>query len=232
MTTTPFEEHLRERASWYGRTVVHDNELVRHTPYTRVLHWGIAIFFILALLSGFAVYSSWLFYWLTPLFGGGPMTRFLHPWFSLAFVLLFALQILNWYEPMRWKPEDRRWMRDIRSYVTNADPNEPEDTGFFNAGQKLYFWVIAASALLFLITGIPMWFPEIFGRLLVAVSYVLHDIAALVMLGSFIVHVYEGTAVAPGTFRSMTRGTVENRWARRHHPAWYRAATGRGPERS
>jgi formate dehydrogenase subunit gamma len=196
MTTTPFEARLREHAGWYGRTVVHDNELVRHTPYTRVLHWGIAICFILALLSG------------------------------------FAFQFLNWYEPMRWKPEDRRWMRGIRSYVTNADPAEPEDTGFFNAGQKLYFWLIAASALLFLITGIPMWFPEIFGRLLVAVSYVLHDIAALVMLGGFIVHVYEGTAVAPGTFRSMTRGTVENRWARKHHPAWYRAATGRGPERS
>ena len=49
-----------------------------------------AIFFVLALLSGFAIYSPWLFRWLTPLFGGGPMTRLLHPWFSLGFVVAFA----------------------------------------------------------------------------------------------------------------------------------------------
>ena len=74
-----------------------------------------------------------------------------------------------------------------------------------------------------------MWFPAAFGRLAVAVSYVLHDIAALVMLAGFIVHIYEGTAAQPGTFRSMTRGTVEKRWAWTHHPAWYRAVTGRDP---
>jgi formate dehydrogenase subunit gamma len=74
-----------------------------------------------------------------------------------------------------------------------------------------------------------MWFPEIFGRIAVAVSYVLHDIAALVMLVGFIVHLYEGTAAQPGTFHSMTRGTVEKRWAWTHHPAWYRHATSRDP---
>ena len=62
------------------------------------------------------------------------------------------------------------------------------------------------------------------------IGYVLHDIAALVMLGGFIVHIYEGTAAGPGTFRSMTRGTVERRWAWTHHPAWYRHATGRDPQ--
>ena len=62
-----------------------------------------------------------------------------------------------------------------------------------------------------------------------AVSYVLHDVAALLMLGGFIVHIYEGTAAQPGTFRAMTRGTVEKRWAWTHHPAWYRAVTGRDP---
>ena len=61
------------------------------------------------------------------------------------------------------------------------------------------------------------------------IGYVLHDIAALVMLVGFIVHIYEGTAAQPGTFHSMTRGTVEKRWAWTHHPAWYRHATGRDP---
>jgi formate dehydrogenase subunit gamma len=224
-----FDDSARRRVGAYGRTVVRIDQLVRHPVYTRVLHWGVAIFFILALLSGFAIYSSWLYRWLTPLFGGGPMTRLLHPWFSIVFVVFFAFQFLNWLAPMTWNRDDRRWMGRMREYVTNADDMEPEYVDFFNAGQKLYFWAIVGSAILFVLSGIPMWFPEIFGRIVVAISYVLHDLAALVMLVGFIVHVYEGTAAQPGTFASMTRGTVERRWAWTHHPAWYRRATGRDP---
>jgi formate dehydrogenase subunit gamma len=208
---------------------VGENELLRHPVYTRLVHWGSAIFFVLALLTGFAIYSPWLFHWLTPIFGGGPMTRFLHPWFSLGFVIVFALQVLNWSGLMAWTSEDRRWLRHLKTYVRNTEPLEPEYVGFFNAGQKIYFWAIVVSTLLFLITGIPLWFPATFGRLATGVSYVLHDVAALVMLAGFIVHIYEGTAQQPGTFRSMIRGTVEKRWAWTHHPAWYRAATGRDP---
>jgi formate dehydrogenase subunit gamma len=224
-----FDAAARRRVEGFGRTVVRRDELLRHPVYTRVLHWAVAIFFLLALLTGFAVYSPWLYRALSPLFGGGPMTRLLHPWFSLGFVLFFALQFLNWLAPMTWNQDDRRWMKQIRSYVSNAEEVEPEYVDFFNAGQKLYFWVIAGSALLFLLSGIPMWFPAIFGRVAVAVGYVLHDIAALLMLGGFIVHVYEGTAAQPGTFSAMTRGTVERRWAWTHHPAWYRRVTGRDP---
>jgi formate dehydrogenase subunit gamma len=224
-----FDDTARRRVGAYGRTVVRIDQLVRHPVYTRVLHWSVAIFFILALLSGFAIYSSWLYRWLTPLFGGGPMTRLLHPWFSIVFVVFFAFQFLNWLAPMTWNRDDRRWMGRMREYVTNADDMEPEYVDFFNAGQKLYFWAIVGSAILFVLSGIPMWFPAIFGRIVVAISYVLHDLAALVMLVGFIVHVYEGTAAQPGTFASMTRGTVERRWAWTHHPAWYRRATGRDP---
>jgi formate dehydrogenase subunit gamma len=212
-----------------GRTEAYPNELVRHPAYTRVLHWSVATFFVLALLSGFALYTPWLFRWLTPIFGGGATTRLLHPWFSLGFSVAFAFQILNWLEPMTWTADDRRWMRRLKEYVSNDEKLEPEYVGFFNAGQKAYFWTIAASLVLFLLSGVPMWFPHTFGRLAVAVGYVVHDIAALVMLVGFIIHIYEGTASQPGTFRAMTRGTVEKRWAWTHHPAWYRAATGRDP---
>jgi formate dehydrogenase subunit gamma len=208
---------------------IRENELLRHPVYTRIVHWSYAIFFVLALLSGFAVYSPWLFQWIAPLFGGGPMTRLLHPWFSLGFVAAFALQILNWSAPMTWTNDDRRWLKHLKAYVTNAEPLEPEYVGFFNAGQKIYFWAIVGSAVFFLLTGIPMWFPKTFGRVTVAVSYILHDVAALLMLGGFIIHIYEGTASQPGTFQAMIRGTVERRWAWTHHPAWYRAVTGRDP---
>ena len=224
-----FDDAARRSVDAHGRTEIRANELLRHPVYTRILHWSVAAFFVLALLSGFALYTPWLFHWLTPIFGGGPMTRLLHPWFGLGFCLAFAFQILNWLEPMTWTADDHRWMRRLREYVSNTEKLEPEYVGFFNAGQKVYFWTIGASLILFLLSGVPMWFPTTFGRLAVAVSYVLHDVAALVMLVSFVIHIYEGTAAQPGTFHSMTRGTVEKRWAWTHHPAWYRAATGRDP---
>jgi formate dehydrogenase subunit gamma len=224
-----FDREARDEFGRYGRTVVHRGELLRHPVYTRVLHWTVAISFVLSLLSGFAIYSPWLYRWLTPLFGGGPMTRFLHPWFGLAFTIAFFFQFLNWFVPMTWTEDDTRWMKRMRAYVSNREKREPPETGFFNGGQKLYFWVIALSAILFLITGILIWFDHVVPRWIVAVSYVIHDIAALIMLAGFIIHVYEGTAAQPGTFRSMIDGTVSRAWARTHHPAWFHRVTEEEP---
>jgi formate dehydrogenase subunit gamma len=224
-----FDDRARASFGAHGRTIVRRDELLRHPIYTRVLHWSVAIFFILSLLSGFAIYTPWLYRVFTPLFGGGPMTRLLHPWFSLSFVVFFAFQVVNWLQPMSWTRDDTRWMRRLKEYVSNTEKVEPDYVDFFNGGQKLYFWVIVLSAVLFLVSGIPMWFPKTFGRPVAAIGYVVHDVAALVMLVGFIVHVYEGTAAMPGTFQSMTRGTVKKRWAWTHHPAWYRRATGRDP---
>lgn len=224
-----FDEQARREAGKHGRTVIHRGELLRHPVYTRVLHWCVAIFFVLALLSGFAVYSPWLFRWLTPLFGGGPTARLLHPWFGLAFDIFFFFQFLNWLVPMAWTKADSRWMRRVKAYASNEEKVEAEDVGFFNGGQKLYFWLIVVSALLFLVTGLFMWFDDAAARWLVALSYVVHDLAALVMLAGFIIHVYEGTAAQPGTFQSMTDGTVSKEWAWTHHPAWYAEVTGRDP---
>jgi formate dehydrogenase subunit gamma len=224
-----FDEKARGEFARLGTTRIHRGELLRHPVYTRFLHWSVAIFFILSLLTGFAIYSPWLFRWIAPLFGGGARTRALHPWFGLVFEVFFLFQFINWFAPMAWTAADRRWLKRLKQYATNEDKLEPEEVGFFNGGQKLYFWAIALSGVLFLITGLLMWFDNVVGRWVVVVSYVVHDLAALLMLAGFIIHVYEGTAHQPGTFRSMIDGTVTEKWAWTHHPAWYRAVTGHDP---
>src|SRR6266849_3900133 len=170
-----FDKRMRRRADRVGNTTVRRGELLRHLVYTRVLHWLVAIAFVLSLLSGFALYSPWLFRFLTPMFGGGPMTRFLHPWFGLFFDIFFLFQFLNWLTPMLWTDVDSRWLKRIKRYATNEDKVEPAEVGFFNGGQKLYFWAIVLSGVLFLVTGLLMWFDHLVGRWLVAVSYVIHD---------------------------------------------------------
>jgi formate dehydrogenase subunit gamma len=224
-----FDERARREADRFGETVVHRGELLRHPVYTRVLHWLVAVFFVLALISGFAIYSPWLYRWLTPLFGGGPRTRLLHPWFGLLFDLFFFFQFLNWLGPMAWTAADRRWVKRIKEYTTHQHRVEPEDVGFFNGGQKIYFWLIVLSGVLFLITGLLMWFDDTIPRWVVAVSYIIHDLSALLMLAGFIIHIYEGTSHQPGTLHSMIDGTVTAKWAWTHHPGWYASVTGRDP---
>jgi formate dehydrogenase subunit gamma len=214
----------------FGHTVVYENEVRRHDVHTRLVHWGVAIFFILALFSGFAIFTPWLYSWLAPVFGGGPMARLLHPWFGLGFIVVMILLFRRWLNDMRWRESDRVWMRRIRRYITHEDQIEPEYVAKFNAGQKIWFWTMVVSGIVFLVTGIPMWFPEIFGRTPMWISYFFHDVAGLLMLGGFLVHIYEGTAAMPGTFRSMVRGTVTKAWAWTNHPGWYREVTGRDPK--
>src|SRR3974390_2295877 len=215
-----------------GRTVVYEGELLRHRVYTRFLHWMVGIFFFFALLSGFGIYLPWIFRFFTPLFGGGAMTPLLHPWFGLGFVFFFGLQALNWIIPMAWGPGDSRWMKQIKSYVTHRDNVEPPDVGFFNAGQKAMFWEIVGGSIAYVITGLIMWFPEIFGRWPIAVSYVIHDISALIMLAGIFIHIYLSTIGEPGTMQAMTRGTVSEAWAWTHPPAWDKDVTGRDPQQA
>ena len=223
-----FDGKARESFESLGQTTVYRGELLRHPVYTRVLHWMVALFFFLALFSGFGIYLPWLFRWFTPIFGGGQLSRSMHPWFGVGFVFFFALQALNWLKPMAWNPADTNWMRGMKKIATGEEKMDPPDTGFFNAGQKVQFWEIVTGCVVYLITGIILWAgASTFGRISVAISYVLHDISALIMLGGIFIHIYQSTFGEPGTFQAMTRGAVSEAWAWTFHPAWYKEITGR-----
>ena len=62
-------------------------------------------------------------------------------------------------------------------------------------------------------------------------AYLIHDFTFICFGVAIVFHVYLGTAAEPGTFGSMTRGTVTRAWARLHHPRWYREITGEKPAR-
>jgi formate dehydrogenase subunit gamma len=223
-----FDDKARRAFDSIGQTAVYKGELLRHPVYTRVLHWAVALFFFLALLSGFGIYLPWLFRWFTPIFGGGALSRELHPWFGLGFVFCFGLQMLNWLKLMAWTKADSSWMRGLKKIAGGKEKMDPPDTGFFNAGQKLQFWEIVAGCTVYLISGIVLWVgAATFGRITVAVCYVLHDLSAIVMLGGIFIHVYLSTIGEPGTFQAMTRGAVSEPWAWTFHPAWYKEVTGR-----
>ncbi|HEX9444973.1 MAG TPA: formate dehydrogenase subunit gamma [Candidatus Binatia bacterium] len=197
--------------------VIEGDLVVRHSLTVRVAHWWTALFFVLAFLSGAALFSP-RFYFLTNLFGGGYPTRQLHPWFSLFFIAGLIPLFRNWAGEMAWTDSDSRWMKNFKRYMRHEDLPE---VGKFNAGQKLFFWAAALGGVVLLLSGVVMWFPTSFPIWVRYLAYPLHEILFILFGVAIVYHLYITLFALGGTLRAMTRGTVTKNWASSHHPRWY-----------
>jgi formate dehydrogenase beta subunit/formate dehydrogenase gamma subunit len=204
--------------------IVVGGEIVRHRLSSRVIHWSVALFFFLALFTGMPIWSP-VFGWMASLFGGLAVCRWLHAWMGIVFFVAVAVMFIHWFGDMRLGKQDKGWMgRKMLDYFRYRD-HDP-DVGKYNGGQKLLLYVAAILAVLMLASGIVLWWPELMSQPLREVSWVVHDAIFILFVITIIGHIYLATAMEPGTFRSMTRGTVTKQWARLHHPRWYREVTG------
>jgi formate dehydrogenase beta subunit/formate dehydrogenase gamma subunit len=204
--------------------VVVGDEIVRHRLSTRVIHWTVALFFFVSLLTGLPIWTAY-FKWMGALFGGLSVCRWLHPILGIGFVGGSLIMFVHWLRDMHFQENDYDWLgTDVLQYLRNE--REDPEVGKFNGGQKLFFFAASLGALALLISGGVLWFPLYFHRLLQIASVYLHDMVVILFLLAVVFHIYLGTAAEPGTFRSMSRGTVDKRWAHHHHPRWYRDVTG------
>jgi formate dehydrogenase subunit gamma len=196
----------------------------RYTFRERLCHWTTGLAYLYCLLTGLAFYTPHLF-WIAMALGGGPTSRFWHPWMGVAFVVCAFWMHAIWRRDMTITDTDRRWMKGVKNYVENRDELVPPQ-GRFNAGQKEFYWVMYFGAMLLLITGAFMWFPEYTPIWLRATMIVLHECAALITIGAFIIHVYMSLLMVPGGLHAMLTGYVTRGWAKAHHLLWYRSVTG------
>jgi formate dehydrogenase subunit gamma len=204
--------------------IVVGNEIVRHRRSSRVIHWTVALTFLVSLATGMPIWTP-LFGWMASLFGGLSVCRVLHPWAGLAFFLSSVIMFFHWLAEMRLEPGEKGWL-GARLFEYMRYQGDDSQVGKYNGGQKLLFWAVSLGALALVLSGLVMWFPLAFPQLLREFSYLLHDATFILFAVAIVFHVYLGTAAEPGTFGSMTRGTVTRRWARFHHPRWYREVTG------
>lgn len=216
-------------AAHHNEDIVVGNEIVRHSRVSRLVHWGVAISFFVTLFTGLPIWTP-LFGWMAYLFGGLQVCRWLHPWAGVVFSVFSVWMFFYWLGDMRMLPgETREWFGPkLWTYMKYED--EP-DAGKYNGGQKLFFFAVSLGMVGVLLTGIVMWLPLLFPRWLREVSIVLHDITFICFMVGVVMHIYLGTTAEPGTFRSMTRGTVTKPWARLHHPGWLHDVSEKGEER-
>jgi len=194
----------------------------RYTSEERANHWIVAICFILAALSGLALFHP-SFFFFSNLFGGGAWTRILHPFIGLIMFFFFMFTVAWYWRDNLVNDTDRRWMKQLRDVIANRDDGLPE-AGKYNAGQKYLFWTLVVCMALLILSGIVMWRPyfvDLFPIWLNRIAVVVHALAAFVLIMGIIVHIYAAIWVK-GSIRAMTRGTVTDAWAKHHHPGWYR----------
>ena len=200
----------------------------RYTTAARINHWITAISLILLAISGLSLFHPSLFF-LTKLFGGGEITRIIHPWIGVVLFFSFLGLFLRFWRLNLWKAEDGTWMRRIRDVLAGREENLPE-LGKYNAGQKLVFWGMAALIVILISSGVVIWdeyFYQFTGLGQKRVAILIHSAAAIVAIIIWITHVYAAIWVR-GTVRAMVRGDVTGGWAWRHHRKWLREEIKKG----
>ncbi|MDR0578520.1 MAG: formate dehydrogenase subunit gamma [Candidatus Accumulibacter sp.] len=200
-------------------------DLSRYTASQRANHWVIGICFILLSASGLSFFHP-AFFPLTQLFGGPVWARILHPYIGVIIGAALVPMFFRFWKLNILTRTDIEWLMRVREMIDGNDHDMPEQ-GKYNGGQKLVFWGMSACILALLASGLVMWRGYFtFPVGIVRVAVVVHAAAAIAMLLTAFVHVY-AAIWTKGTIRAMWYGTVTRAWAKQHHRAWYRQATGK-----
>jgi len=205
-------------------------EIERYTFRERVMHWITGLTYLYCLATGLAFYTPHL-YWLAFVLGGGSSSRFWHPIVGVVFVMGTLWMQNLWRRDMEITETDRRWLDRVENYVTNRDELLPLQERF-NAGQKLFYWLMFYGAFLLLFSGFFLWVPEYVPRQAAWIRplmVLIHEIAALATIGGFIIHIYMGVFFVPDSMQAITTGWVSRAWAKAHHRLWYIRVTGGQP---
>ena len=188
----------------------------RFSRTERAVHWIHASAFFVLLASGLVLYLPAL----SEAVSRRPLVKAVHVDTALAWAATLVVVLLlgdrrglrrTLRELDAFDGDDRRWLRG---------GGAPQ--GRFNAGQKLNAALTAAFAVLFALTGFLLWFGERNTRFRWASTILVHDGLMYVSLALLVGHLYL-TLVHPSTrhaLRGMTFGSVDEEWARAHHPKW------------
>lgn len=202
----------------------------RYNRAERINHWVVAGCFILLAVSGLAFFYP-AFFWLTGIFGTPQLARILHPIIGVVMFIGFFLQFFRYWKYNFLEKDDVQWLKSVKEIIQGK---EVGDTGKYNGGQKVLFWVMTLCMIILLLTGLIGWrqyFADYFPIPVVRLALLLHACSALVLIAGIIVHIYAAIWVK-GTIRAMVEGVVTQTWARHHHPRWYREMMAKAERRN
>jgi len=194
----------------------------RFSVNQRVVHWFSAGLFVLLGLTGLVLlYGRYV---LIPVLGpeGFSATaaackeahNLFGPIFPFAiFALIYQFARGNGF----------RWI-DIKWFLKGGGlfGGHAADSGYYNGGQKSWFWMSVLFGLAISVSGLVLDFP-VFGqgREIMGLAHVSHAVIAVGFIAAALGHIYIGTLGMEGAAESMTQGYVDAAWAKEHHNLWY-----------
>ncbi|MEZ5791378.1 MAG: formate dehydrogenase subunit gamma [Nitratireductor sp.] len=205
----------------------------RFSLVERITHWFVAILFVFLGTSGLIILFGKLF--LLPLVGPKAFGLFASasleghnlfgPIFAVAILALFFVFVRG----NGYKFIDLVWAIKGGGFF-GGHPS----SGRYNFGEKSWFWWATICGIALTLTGFAMLLPEIAasvstalvgpemtGRLFLQFAHLVHVVAAIAFIAFGIGHIYLGTVGMEGALEGMTRGYVDENWAKEHHDLWY-----------
>ncbi|HEX2829322.1 MAG TPA: formate dehydrogenase subunit gamma [Burkholderiales bacterium] len=213
---------------WRGKIALQEPRtgrlIVRFTPWERVVHWSVAITFLILAVSG--IFMLFGRYVLLPIFGysifsaltilGKNLHNFVGPLFVVCTVVMFVVFVHDNLP----RAYDWQWLRKAGGMVSG----EHVPSGKFNAGEKAWFWFgVTVLGIIVSASGLVLDFPN-FGQTRETMQWanVVHAIAAVIYMAISLGHIYLGTIGLEGSYDAMRHGVVDETWAKEHHEIWYR----------
>lgn len=198
------------------------NLLQRTSVYERFIHWSMAITFILLAITGFVLmYGRSL---LAPMMGAeaygffGGISNTVHYLLGFIFPITIILMFFKFVGRNLYAKGDFNWLFKGGGFLSDAHVS----AGFFNMGEKILFWLVMLFGVLLSASGLIMEFQLIeLSRTELMMANSVHGIVAAVFVMLVFGHIYLSTLGVKGTLSGMTKGTVDENWAKAHHDRWY-----------
>jgi formate dehydrogenase subunit gamma len=199
-----------------GRTVS------RWSAFERVLHWYVAISFIILAITGLSLIFGRAL--LIPLMGKegfaawAQIAKPIHDYLSLPFAAGLFLMLLMWIGRNMLKSYDFKWLMSMGGAIGDGHP----PAGFFNAGEKVFYWIVFLGGVALTVSGFYLLFPNLeTARESMQFWHIIHAATGLFLTAVSLGHIYLGTIGTEGALEGMVGGEVDEGFARQHHSVWY-----------
>jgi formate dehydrogenase subunit gamma len=194
----------------------------RFSVNQRVVHWLAAGVFVLLGLTGLILlYGRYV---LVPLLGpeGFGITasacKEIHNLFGPLFPVAIIAIMFSFGRGNSFKAIDFKWFLKAGGLFGH----EMADSGYYNGGQKTWFWLTVLFGIAISVSGLILLFPNFGqGREIMGGAHFVHGIVAIVFITASLGHIYIGTLGMEGAAESMTQGYVDANWAAEHHNLWF-----------
>jgi formate dehydrogenase subunit gamma len=204
-----------------GRTIT------RWSAFERIMHWYVAISFIVLAITGLSLIFGRAL--LIPLLGKegfaawAALAKPIHDYLALPFAAGLALLLLMWIGKNVPKSYDVKWLASLGGAIGDGHP----PAGFFNAGEKVFYWLLFVGGVALTVSGVFLLFPNLDTvRESMQFWHIVHASSGLFLIAVALGHIYLGSIGTEGVLEGMVNGDVDEGFAAQHHSVWYEEVKG------